>query len=61
MITSLDQDRVIGDWIREQIDLSRIDYSDLVADIIANNFEPQDIFSNDALEEWATDHGWIPE
>jgi len=55
MQTNLRQDALIAEWLTETLDL-RLDYTDLIESIIADNFEPSDIFPNKVLHTWAKNY-----
>uniref|UniRef100_A0A6M3IR12 Uncharacterized protein n=1 Tax=viral metagenome TaxID=1070528 RepID=A0A6M3IR12_9ZZZZ len=55
MGTTRYQDDVIKEWLANSIDL-RLDYTDLVDDVIADNFEPGDVFPNKTLRTWAKEY-----
>jgi hypothetical protein len=53
--TNSKQDRDFTERLVQEISLD----ATFVLDWVVENFEPNEVYTNDQLEDWAIDNGWI--
>ena len=56
--TSVNQDRTVRQAILDQLEKSLVG-AEWLLDVIANIFEPDEVFGEEALDEWATSKGYV--